>query len=154
MEVRKLTDSELAAIRIARANGVLVKEIAKRHGVTRQTVSAVTHGPLDPAYIEASKKRLLGFVQAGPRGCWIYCGYANLNRHRPGTGPSGSFRLKGRGWLAHRASYMLHRGPIPQGLTIDHLCRNTLCINPNHLEAVTDAENKRRAALRRRTTWR
>ena len=43
--------------------------------------------------------------------------------------------------LAHRWSYAHHYGPIPDGLTIDHLCRNTLCVNPEHLEAVSKREN-------------
>ena len=42
---------------------------------------------------------------------------------------------------AHRAAYELAKGPIPDGLKIDHLCRNTRCCNPDHLEAVTDREN-------------
>ena len=41
----------------------------------------------------------------------------------------------------HRFSYEIHKGKIPKGLTIDHLCRNTLCVNPSHLEAVTREEN-------------
>lgn len=45
---------------------------------------------------------------------------------------------------AHRAVYEALVGPIPQGLTIDHLCRNTGCVNPEHLEPVTMAENLRR----------
>lgn len=47
--------------------------------------------------------------------------------------------------LAHRWSYEYHVGPIPAGLDIDHLCRNRRCVNPDHLEPVTRAENIRRA---------
>jgi len=45
---------------------------------------------------------------------------------------------------AHRASYEAFVGPIPDGLDLDHLCRNKPCINPAHLEPVTRAENLRR----------
>ena len=46
--------------------------------------------------------------------------------------------------MAHRFAYELLIGPIPSGLTIDHLCRNTGCVNPAHMEPVTRAENARR----------
>jgi HNH endonuclease len=50
---------------------------------------------------------------------------------------------------AHRLSYELHIGPIPEGSEIDHLCGNRVCINPAHLEPVTRSENVQRALERR-----
>lgn len=70
--------------------------------------------------------------------CWIWIGDHWWN------GDYGRF-FNGKGVLAHRYSYELHKGPIPVGLEIDHLCKVPLCVNPDHLEAVTPAENKRRS---------
>ena len=49
------------------------------------------------------------------------------------------------GRYGHRASWEFFNGPIPDGLALDHLCRNRACINPWHLEPVTTGENNRRA---------
>ena len=46
---------------------------------------------------------------------------------------------------AHRAAWIAAHGPVPDGLEIDHLCRNPLCVNVAHLEAVTPSENVRRS---------
>lgn len=54
-------------------------------------------------------------------------------------------RKKTRSQLAHRIAYYKIVGPIPGGLTIDHLCRVTSCCNPAHMEPVTAQENKARA---------
>ncbi len=53
----------------------------------------------------------------------------------------GRFRCNGRLWGAHRFAYEVTLGPIPEGLVLDHLCRNTACVNPSHLEPVTDQIN-------------
>lgn len=49
-----------------------------------------------------------------------------------------------RTYRAHRYVYELHREPIPSGMTLDHLCRVRACVNPDHLEVVTQGENVRR----------
>lgn len=56
----------------------------------------------------------------------------------------GVFNLNGKVVQAHRFNYERFRGPIPPGLVLDHLCRNPACVNPEHLEPVTDRENLRR----------
>lgn len=53
--------------------------------------------------------------------------------------------INGKTEYTHRVAYTEAKGPIPDGLQIDHLCRNRGCMNPDHLEAVTPYENKRRS---------
>ena len=53
---------------------------------------------------------------------------------------------EGKRMYAHRVMYERHKGEIPAGLVIDHLCRNTVCCNPEHLQAVTQAVNCHRSS--------
>lgn len=71
-------------------------------------------------------------------GCHVWRGQVNKGGYgHIGVG-SGSTK---RTLRTHRLAYELAKGPIPPGLTIDHLCRERLCCNPEHLEAVTAAVN-------------
>jgi hypothetical protein len=74
-----------------------------------------------------------------PNGCWVWTG-RNQFYGRFITGSPKKYSY----CFAHRLSYTWLRGPIPPGLYLDHLCRNTLCVNPDHLEAVTIKVNTHR----------
>lgn len=56
----------------------------------------------------------------------------------------GRFKLNGKSETAHRISYEMFKGDIPKNHIIDHLCKNPNCVNPVHLEVVTQKENVRR----------
>lgn len=59
-------------------------------------------------------------------GCWLWVAPGTPNGY-------GRFGLEGRNYLSHRASWMLHRGPIPDGLWVLHKCDVRCCVNPDHL---------------------
>lgn len=67
-------------------------------------------------------------------GCWLWIGATNWRGY-------GQFKLAGSAIQAHRVSYQLFVGPIPEIYTIDHLCRVRCCVNPTHLEAVPHGVN-------------
>lgn len=90
------------------------------------------------------KDRLQSKIMPVPHcGCWLWVGDCDsLGYGRFYEWTNGRSRVR----LAHRVVYEFERGEIPEGLDLDHLCRNPSCVNPDHLEPVTHAVNMARGA--------
>jgi HNH endonuclease len=70
-------------------------------------------------------------------GCWMWMGAIGGRGY-------GLITFRGRQWLAHRLAFQAFRGPLTEGKVLDHLCRSTWCVNPAHLDEVTQFENMHR----------
>lgn len=66
--------------------------------------------------------------------CWLWLGSKDQKGY-------GYFGLAGKNKKAHRIAWLITHGEIPDGLVIDHLCRVPSCVNPAHIEPVTNREN-------------
>lgn len=75
-----------------------------------------------------------------PAACWPFVGGLTTKGY-------GQFYFAGRKHLAHIVAWELTNGPVPDGLQLDHLCRNPACANPAHLEPVTSRENTERSPI-------
>lgn len=85
--------------------------------------------------------RVISKISPEPNtGCWLWIGQLSNEGYARIT-------YKRKHWKAHRLVYELMRGCIPVGLQLDHLCRVRCCVNPQHLEPVTNRENSRRSPL-------
>lgn len=77
------------------------------------------------------------YVPEPNTGCWIWMGRLDRDGY-------GIISIAGKSRKAHRYAYQTMIGEIPYGMTIDHLCRHTFCVNPAHMDVVTAEENTRR----------
>lgn len=74
-------------------------------------------------------------IQPEPNsGCWLWVGKIDYKGY-------GRVTFAGKYTGAHRAFWMTLRGPIPEGMVMDHICRSRSCVNPDHLRVVTVGEN-------------
>ena len=108
------------------------------------------HNPLDSANAQHVAQSLSGNMEKGyivnpQTGCWEW------TRCKDSKG-YGLVCVAGKMQRAHRYMYEQCNGPLEEGVQLDHLCRNHSCINPDHVEPVTNAVNTQRG-LRAKLTW-
>lgn len=90
-----------------------------------------------PKRLDDPVQRIIERCTVTDDGCWLWPGAHNGQGY-------GEIRVGYRKHYTHRLVYEAHRGAIPDGMVLDHLCRQPRCANPDHLEAVSQAENVRR----------
>lgn len=113
----------------------------RRRAIARATRPSTRKGPLPRPAIDRLRQKYVVRDAGHDTQCWMWTASTNALGY-------GKFGIRG-GWKpSHRVSYELHVGPVPDGLELDHLCRNPRCVNPDHLEPVTHAENVRRGDAR------
>lgn len=93
-------------------------------------------------FFEKHKKR----IRVDENGCWTWLGAKSFNGY-------GNVRIDKKQYRAHRVSYEDKNGAIPKDKVIDHVCLNKSCVNPNHLEAVSQKINAQRALLGKRNLF-
>lgn len=136
-----------------------VRQILKRHGVSVRDIKPKPVGGLKLALSKRMKSMFRVLVMmdtlvdrsGGKDACWLWTG-GSFNPH----GCRSDYRLpklvaydpldseKPRSTTAYRVMYMLFKGPIPKGMTVDHICFNPMCCNPAHLQLLTNSENSAR----------
>lgn len=99
-----------------------------------------------PPMLESFRERLVERSAPQESGCILYTGQKGHHY--------GQLSYANRTYLAHRAAYMVHKGPIPAGLFVCHTCDIPLCINPDHLWLGTCSDNTRDMIQKGRSRFR
>jgi hypothetical protein len=92
------------------------------------------------------RERFYAKIMKIPNGCWKWIGAHTTSR---GNYPQMLLNARRPSYLAHRLSHEMHIGPIPRGHHVHHRCFDTMCVNPDHLEALTPKEHNRRTRERK-----
>jgi hypothetical protein len=155
---------DYAEVQARYADGARVRALADEYGVSMAAIynalrssNAQARGRGEWARPDLHERLLAKTTRPAPDRCWRWTG--SVNAHGYGViRPNGSDRVV----RVHRVAYELFVGPIPEGLTLDHLCHSRdpdcpggpcvhrRCVNPAHLEPVTRSENVRRGHTRLR----
>lgn len=115
------------------------KEIMRKAGINRETVTrlGLRKKPNGPCTIPILERIEANIEYDTNGGCWLWGGTLDAYGY-------GLINYQNTKHRAHRLTYSLLRRPFPKELDVDHLCRVPACVNPDHLEPVTHAENVRR----------
>lgn len=97
---------------------------------------------------DAKTLRLMWAKMKTPKGCWEWTGSLRPTGYPQSVSANGS-RGAGLTYRPQRLMFHWFKYPIPDGFTIDHLCKNRKCVNPDHMEAVSHGENASRANKRK-----
>lgn len=150
----KLTNEQCAEIVRRAGDGERCSALAIEFGVRDAHVRRIVNGAQRATPHPSPIERFLAKVdkngeppahrpELGP--CWLWTAAKTKRGY-------GKFGLRTGGWvLAHVFSWEVANDVVPEGLQLDHLCRVTGCVNPLHLEPVTQCENARRASVAVRT---
>ena len=109
-----------------RADALYCSDSCRRKGVRMDRGLGVVQPPEVRFWSRVNK--------SGPLGCWEWTAGKTTSGY-------GAFRVGNRAVVSHRYAYELLIGPIPETLQLDHLCRNRACVNPSHIEPVTQVVN-------------